>query len=336
MQRKTKLSRETAELNYGLTSTFLSEMDEDQKLRVFDLTTRTSRELQRWAAQYPLMRRVRVWPLSLTVAASAPFATSDVVFNMARMSLWIFTADDLFDEEMVPFKELQRRVSRYKGVLIGDYGSSKRERDTLALALQEIRQDLGTYTLFPTLQSEWANAASNTLNAMMREHEWRILYRSTDRGARLPSYDSYLSYAIYSIGGPPVIWTALIAINDESVLEHLVRLKKMEQVASLCLRLANDLRSHSKEIDEDNINSIVLRQLDAIALGYSPEMALSMAEALVQSDIQQGLNCCMELQQQARTATGHPERVLTNIAHFVCDFYAHHDYHTFVAGSRGA
>ncbi|HSH79029.1 MAG TPA: hypothetical protein VLA19_10925, partial [Herpetosiphonaceae bacterium] len=58
----------TTELYNGLQSSFLEALDEDEKLRIFDLTTRASRELHRWAARYPLIRRTRVWPLSLSVA----------------------------------------------------------------------------------------------------------------------------------------------------------------------------------------------------------------------------------------------------------------------------
>ena len=31
------------------------------------------------------------------------------------------------------------------------------------------------------------------------------------------------------------------------------------------------------------------------------------------------------------TQTGRPEAAIDNIARFVCDFYTHHDYHTFLA-----
>jgi hypothetical protein len=68
------LSLKPAELDYGLKSTFLAKLADDQKLRIFDLTARMARELHRWAARYPLIRRVRVWPLSLSIAAAAPFA----------------------------------------------------------------------------------------------------------------------------------------------------------------------------------------------------------------------------------------------------------------------
>lgn len=331
--QETVVGPKDSELNYGLKSIFLDRLNDEQKLRIFDLTTRASRELHRWAARYPLIRRMRVWPLSLSVAAAAPFATADIIINMARMSLWIFTIDDLFDEEIVPFAVLQRRVDRYKQILAGGRATGPGQRDSLALALQDIRDDLSTYPLYEALWEEWAAAATGTLNAMMREHEWRLLYRSADSDTPLPSYQAYLSYAMYSIGGPPVIWTSLISISDSSTVDRLPHLKELERTASICLRLANDLRSYHKEIGEDKINSIVIRQYEAINRGYSSEAALRLACDAARRDIQRGLTRCSELQREARTVSGHPESAIADIARFVCDFYINHDYHTFTTGA---
>src|SRR5687767_11128067 len=100
----------STELDYGLKSRFLADLNDDERLHIFDLTARTARELHHWAAHYPLIRRVRVWPLSLSVAAAARFCEVSSLVSMARMNLWVFTIDDLFDEEIVPYNELRRRV----------------------------------------------------------------------------------------------------------------------------------------------------------------------------------------------------------------------------------
>ena len=55
----------------GLKSRFLDSLDPAEQLRIFDLSARTAQNLHRWAARYPLIRRVRVWPLSLSVTAGA-------------------------------------------------------------------------------------------------------------------------------------------------------------------------------------------------------------------------------------------------------------------------
>lgn len=319
------------ELWNGLQSSFLASLDDDRKLRIFDLTTRASRSLHRWATRYPLIRRVRVWPVSLSVAAAAPFASVAALISITRMSLWVFTIDDLFDEEMVPAAELRRRATRYRDILAG-MRVDRQERDTLALALQDIYDDLSRYQLFPALHDLWAEALTGTIEAMLREHEWRALYR-TNGISELPSYEVYLSQGLYSIGGPPHIWTTLVALDDVSVLNRLQALKELERTVSICLRLANDLASYPKEIAEGKINALVIQQQHGIGQGMSPEAALDAGCDMVQQELKRNLSQCDQLQLQARTVTGHPERAIADIARFVSDFYIHHDYHTFSAGS---
>src|ERR1051325_7597713 len=86
----------------GLRSRFLDGLDPTEQVHIFDLSAQAARTLHRWAARYPLIRRVRVWPLALSVAAAAPFTTVEALISTARLSLWVFTLDDLFDEESVP------------------------------------------------------------------------------------------------------------------------------------------------------------------------------------------------------------------------------------------
>lgn len=333
MQRTQPGPSQPLALDYGVKSAFLSQLDAGQKLQIFDLTTRASRELHRWAARYPLMRRVRVWPLCLSVVAAAPFASVPALVTMARVNLWGFTIDDLFDEEVVPFAQLQRRVAKYKAIVAGERVDQKHDRDTLALALQDIRDDLQSYPLFQTLQHEWAGAVANTLDAMLLEHQWRIHYRSAQDAMPLPTHDAYLQYGIYSIAAFAHIWTALIAINDSSTLNHLERLQQMARSAAICIRLANDLQSHTKEVAEGKINSLVIRQQEAIRQGYAADIALEHAREAIRQDIQHALNDCIALQQQAHTTSSYPERAITDIARFVCDFYEHHDYHTFATNT---
>src|SRR5579864_5490810 len=104
----------------GLQSRFLDARDSAEQLRIFDLSARTAQTLHKWAARYPLIRRVRVWPLALSVAAAAPYSSVDALISTARLSLWVFTLDDLFDEERVPQGELMKRAGRYRALAHGE------------------------------------------------------------------------------------------------------------------------------------------------------------------------------------------------------------------------
>ncbi|HEV2122674.1 MAG TPA: hypothetical protein VGW38_07860, partial [Chloroflexota bacterium] len=159
----------------GLHSRFLASRSAADQLQIFDLTARTAQELHRWAARYPLIRRVRVWPLALSVAAAAPFCSLEALISTARWNLWAFTLDDLFDEERVPQADLMRRAERYRTLSRSDAPAPS--GDSLAAALCGIRDDLARYPLFETLREEWADALSGTVNGMTREYNWRLDYR---------------------------------------------------------------------------------------------------------------------------------------------------------------
>jgi Terpene synthase family 2, C-terminal metal binding len=314
----------------GLRSRFLASLDPAEQVRIFDLSARTSQTLHRWAARYPLIRRVRVWPLSLSVAAGAPFTSVEALISTARLSLWVFTLDDLFDEERVPQAELTKRAERYRGLAHREIPCLA--GDSLATALCELRDDLARYPLFGLLGSEWANALCGTIDGMMREYQWRLAYRKgTDDRATLPSYAEYVATGRYSIGGPPHIWAALITSDDPSTPAHLDHLRAMEQLASTCIRLANDLQSYQKEVDEGKINALVILSRELRAQGVPEAEAYKQAEARVHADIVAGLDQLTTLREKSVTQTGRPEAAIDNIARFVCDFYTHHDYHTFLA-----
>src|SRR5438105_4661395 len=100
----------------GLRSQFLASLDPTTQGRIFDLSAPTAAALHRWAGRYPLIRRVRVAPLSLSVAAGAPFASVAALTSTACLSLWVFTLDDLFDEEAVAEVELMQRAEHYRAL----------------------------------------------------------------------------------------------------------------------------------------------------------------------------------------------------------------------------
>lgn len=232
----------------GLHSRFLDSLDADEQVHIFDLSARMAQKLHRWAARYPLIRRVRAWPLALSVAAAAPFSSVDALVSTARVSLWVFTLDDIFDEERVTQAELMRRAERYRAIGAQQQRSPE-DGDSLAAALAEVREDLSGYPLFRELGDEWAEALRGTIESMIREYQWRLAYQREGPSA-LPSDEEYLANGLYSIDGPPHVWASLITTNDPSTPRHLEQLRAMEQIASTCISLANDLQSYEKEVAE--------------------------------------------------------------------------------------
>lgn len=309
-------------------SRFLSSNSDAEQSRIVALTLQASRAIEQWAVLRPQIRRERILPLSLTFAASAPFADVDSLVLAARQTLWIFLLDDLFDEEQLPDEALLHCVEDYCALVKGTAIASS--DDVLCEILAGVREDLSRAPLFAALGREWEHALRGTIGGMVREHEWRIAYRRGDLSA-LPSYEEYLSIGRYSIGAPPHIWAALILIDDPSTPACLHHLRSMMQIASVCIRLANDLRSAAKEIEEGKTNALLILSLAFRQEGASPELAWQRAEARIRSEIDEGLASLAHLAANRRTRTGRPEALINDLAHFVYDFYAEHDYHTFAS-----
>ncbi|HEX8967692.1 MAG TPA: terpene synthase family protein [Chloroflexota bacterium] len=308
----------------GLRSRFVASLDAEQQRRIFELSTLTSRPLRRWALRFPPMRDVRVLPVSLSVAASTPFASARALQSMARLSLWVFTLDDLFDEGAAPLIELMRRADRYRALAHGAWACPR--DDGLGIALAELRNDLASYPLFAPLAMDWADALCATIDGMLREYEWRLAFREA---AVLPDYDEYVTTGRQSIGAAPYILATLITSEDPSTPRHLAHLRTMEQVAATCLRLANDLRSYAKEVAEGKINALVILSRELRSQGAAGDEADRQARARLRAGVAGGLGRLGALRDSAVTQTGQPEAAIDNIARFVCDFYTRHDYHTF-------
>ena len=307
-------------------SKFLESLDSAQRDNIFDVSAQVASGLDEWAARFPLIRSVRVQPLALSVTSAAPFSSVEALVHTARVSLWVFTLDDVFDEERFPRADLMRRAERYRAVALGSRPDP--EGDQLVVALQEARDGLAQYPLFASMEKVWVEGVCGTVDGMIREYDWRLDYRV--RGSSmLPTYKEYISYGLCSIGGPPHIRSTLITIDDPSTPKHWEYLRSMERTSCTCIRLANDLRSYDKEVREGNFNSVAIHNRDLLQKGLPGDLVHQMAVNKVKADIEKGLDRLMMLQERACTDTGQPESAIANIARFVCEFYSRYDYHTF-------
>jgi hypothetical protein len=316
----------------GLRSRFLVSQSAEYRARAVRLSAQMIGELNRWAERYPTMRRVRIEPLAMSVAAASPFCSVEALISTARVSLWVFALDDVFDEGLVPQTELMSRARSYLEILRNHHEADSSD-DTLASALVDVIDDLQAYPLYDRIGNEWRMALTGTIYGMLREHLWRLDYQDSNRIV-LPTYKDYLANGLYSIGGPPHVWAAIITTDDSSTPDHLEHLRSMERVASICVRLANDLQSHAKEITEGNVNGLVILSQALQQHGLSAGAALQAAVARVKAEIANGLQTLTQMQADSGTATGIPEAAVANIARFVCEFYLEHDYHTFAAGKE--
>ena len=119
-------------------SRFMASLDLRDQSHIFDLSVRTSAALQLWAERHPAIRAVRVPPLSLSVAAGAPFSSVEALISTARLSLWVFTLDDWFDEQCAPELILRRQAEHFRGLAYQQIPCPT--GDLLGPALCEVRE----------------------------------------------------------------------------------------------------------------------------------------------------------------------------------------------------
>jgi hypothetical protein len=307
-------------------SAFLESLASTEQERVYRLASNVAAVLSVWAKAYPLVRKVRIQPLALSVCAAAPFSSVEDLVAVARVSLWVFTADDIFDEDIKTASELAGLTEVYQAIAAGR--SPGPIGDELAVALTDVVRGLQRFPLFARLAPVWSHAFGRTLEGMVRENRWRNAVQR--RGlASAPSYRDYLKTGRYSIGGPPHIWPSVISMDDASALDFLPQIQRMERTASSCVRLANDLRSETKETIEGKVNSLRILAHQLGQVGWAPDPAVDDARRRVRSQISRDIGRLGRWATCPQTATGRPELVVANIARFVTEFYSRYDYHTF-------
>ncbi len=303
---------------------FLEEKKQIEKTQVFEHCQITADRLQNWAMDYKLVRPERIMPLALTLSSTHPVNDLDAVFISACTNLWIFAIDDFIDESKLADEELKIHAETYQSIIKGH--NSPTPSDELGGMIHQIRTELQQYPLFKELENDWTEALCRMIRGMTMENQWRDEFHSS---RKLPSIKEYLENGLYSVGGPPHIWTVLITLGDPSAVPEKIILQEMGKLASTCIRLANDWQSYEKEVREGGINALTIwnnhlfRELDY-------EIALKKSQNHLIDLINQNLKKLKAIKAEIRTTTGFPEQAIENIAEFVCEFYMQHDFHTMV------
>ncbi len=318
-----------------LKSEFLAGLTEEERRRVFTRSGMLSALLGKWVADYPgIMRPVRVPQLSLTLAAAAARLEGPSDDEVARrllpaacLSMWLFSVDDTLDESIEPAAAMWPRFEQYLS-LFGENPDVGTGGEPLLAALRDIREQLrgdeGTpRSCFDALRPHLRESLAKVRDGMRYEDDWSSQRQSA------PSFEEYLDKAgRHSIGVMPVYLCILITLGDDSLQPHLGRLLTLGDQASICIRLANDLRSYERESAEGKLNSIGLRQRELMQRdGVDAQKALEQARAAVKERMSRALETFLVPGAGESTGVRHLERLCNDLVAFACNFYSHHDYH---------
>jgi len=286
--------------------------------------------LEGWASQYSSIRTVRIPPLALHNATVMPRLDPSDSTLLAKLVLWIFGIDDVIDGGVVSLAELQQRVVE-QWYLIANGGPPKEAdgSDELARVLREIRKELSRHRLFEPLRECWANNVRLLAEAMTQEYLYKIRYNA-DGACALPSIDEYVQTGIYSTGIPLWALTLLIILNEPAINKCFELIDETAKCVGAAIRLYNDVQTHGKEVQENKVNSVVIKYhtvLDGnpgavkeIALSEAKHQVLQMADSYAQR--------CYSLAKQVQTESRQFEEIVCRQVAFSAYFYGEHDYHT--------
>jgi hypothetical protein len=320
-----------------VTRGFFDTLSAQDKQLIAETTDTLVEMLKEWTVQYPVIRPSRVPTAALTAAlvfaTVVPRIPCAECLTLPKLGLWTFGVDDVTDERLVPLAEVQRKAGEW--CLIASYGSSSTikdkidDNDELTAILLEVRDELSRFRLFEPLREHWAHGMRILLDGIVQEYRYGLDY-SARRDRALPSLEEYLHYSLGSIG--VILWllTVLIILSDPATMENFESISKVLLNASIALRLYNDLRTYDKEVEEDNINSVVIAHFEMLnrnpsasvesLLGEAKQYVLQLANSYAQRSF--------SLTRQIRTESGQIEKVLRNTVAFHIDFYDELDYHT--------
>lgn len=316
----------------NLKSDFLDSKTLEKRNQILEKSEHVTRHLVELQNQ-SLIRAIRIIPISLVVSGSAPFCSVDSLRLAVEVGLWLFGLDDIFDEKIFDTKNLLHRIRIYRDIIHGHLDKkhldAKDHNDELAKILNDFCTGLHNYQLYDQLKSEWVYSASRIIDSMIEEHRWQLLVKS--KGAEgLPNFNDYIEFTRYSAGVPAYIWAMLIVLDDRSIPHHLPYLSKMESLASMSIRLSNDIQSAEREAQEGKeINALTIYTHELQKYRLSPEAARQEAKKIIESSIEYELAELNRLAQNPQTATGLAESVIADIARFTCEFYKNYDFHTF-------
>lgn len=190
-------------------------------------------------------------------AFSAPWSAAQDLAPATRMSVWLFTVDDLMDKQLTELSEVEELIEMYITTLDGTIPASP---DPLCQALSELSLHLQKGPLYPAIGPLWHRAIRELL-AIWR---WEWLAAREDPGsAGAPTLDQYLGNAD-SVAIRPILLANWIWTGAPDLPWYLAVLTTALAECASAIRLANDLATGPREQAEGHV-------LNALALGASPD-----------------------------------------------------------------
>lgn len=285
---------------------------------IYELTEKLNAHLHQFFTNYPGFDPVRFPATALTSAFENPELPLEVLEQIVKVPVWIFTIDAVIDEGIMPESVITHQLSKYEQIVLGRNVNLESD-DQLGQVLLHLRKTLERKPLFHELRPLWEETYIKMIRGM--------LFEARDWTTRPDvSIDEYLEHGLYSIGVPTYVVSTWILQSSEAQtsLEHRTALEKMMRLSGICIRLANDLRTYEKEKRENNLNAIFIKEREYFAQGLDA----ATAQQLGYQEVENMLKCYMDQFWASSNDRIPLMKALRRLTDFSTTFYSKYDFHT--------
>ncbi|MFI0370451.1 terpene synthase family protein [Actinomadura sp. 1N219] len=237
--------------------------------RTAALAAECQRDLQEWAASYPVLFSARPFDarlygtVALANAFGAPWESADRLRIAVRTSLWVFAADWIVDYVAKTRDEIDAVTRECLAVPDVDVAGQKAAESgtpgaELARCLADIQADLTSVPAFDAHRWMWRDQLRRYLTAMAVEWDWKAdgAHRRHRRADQL-TFEQYLANAD-NFGSSLVNIAHWIFTGDDPTLARLGSLRKVSEKVQCVLRLLNDLATYERDVTWGDLNSLML------------------------------------------------------------------------------
>lgn len=296
---------------------YLAVLPTAQRRELLDLAREVTARCEDWLRVYPIVLRPSVTAAcSLISAVALPGAAPAELRVLTCWWLWIFGVDDVFDDPAAD----DSQIACWAGRFASDPPIDPADDDPLRAALGSIHDALSRYPLFARLASQWRTGMAEIVSGMLTERQWSV---STP-----PTFPAYLANGMATIAVRPYTLTACVLAGERGAAAAFETLDPVINAAARCFRLANDLRSDSRERQEGKLNALTVLGAEYSARGLRDNQALRAARRRLYD------TCVADLEYLDRARRAAPPAIATLAgflwAHtaFVWDMYHVGDYDT--------
>ncbi len=294
---------------------YLAVLPAAQRRHLLDRAREVTAQCEDWLRVYPIVLRPSVTAAcSLISTVALPGAGTAELRLLTCWWLWIFGVDDLLDDPAADDSQIAFWTERFAS----DPPTDPADDDPLRAALGSVHTALSRYPLFACLASQWRTGMAEIVQGMLTERQWST--------SMPPTFQAYLANGMATIAVRPYTLTGCILAGERAAAAAFEALDPIINAAARCFRLANDLRSDSRERQEGKLNALTLLQAEYSARDQQDNEALRAARRRLHDTCVADLQFLDRAKRTAAPQIATLARFLWAHTAFVWDMYQVGDY----------